>query len=70
MTEDIDGDSSGYSTNTSWNQTTTKEERVFILGATEDTSDSDTSLDSTTAKWLLKKFRKKKKQLLKSNKAY
>ena len=33
-------------------------------------SDSDTFADLTTAKRLLKKFRKKKKQLLKSNKAY
>ena len=36
------------------------------MGATADASDSDTSLDPTTAKRLMKK----NKQLLKSNKAY
>ena len=63
MTEDSDADSS-------WKKYTTKEERVFIMGAMADVPDSDTSLDSITAKRLLKKFRNKKKQLIKSNKAY
>ena len=62
-----DGYSSCYSTNTSWwKKDTIKEERIFIMGATADASDSDTSLDPTTAKRLMKK----NKQLLKSNKAY
>ena len=71
MTEDSDGDSSGYSTDTSWKQNTSKEERVFIMGSTADASASDASLDPTIAKRFLKKFSEEKmKQLLKSNKAY
>ena len=70
MTEDSDNESSGYSTDTSWKKNTTQEERVFLMGATADASDSDTSMDSSTAKRLLKKFRKKKKHLTKSNTAY
>ena len=71
VTEDSDDDSSGYSTNTSWKKNITQEERLFIMGATTDVSDSDTtSLDPTKAKKLLIKKFEKKKQLLKSNKAY
>ena len=70
MTEDSDDESSGYSTDTSWKKNTTQEERVFIMGATTDASDSETSIDPSTAKQLLKKFRKKKKQFTKSNKTY
>ena len=70
MTKDSDGDDGGYSTNTSWKKHTTQEERVFIMGTTADASDSDTSIDSSTAKRLLKKFRKKKKQFTKANKTY
>ena len=43
---------------------------LFIIGATADASDSETSIDASTAKRLLKKFRKKKKQFTKSKKAY
>ena len=64
--EDLDSDSCGYSI--SWIKDITKEEQVFIMGVTAVALDSDTSFDATTAKMLLKKFRKKK-QLLKSNKA-
>ena len=71
MAEDSDNKSSGYSTDTScWKKNTTQEESVFIMGATADASDSETSIDPSTAKQLLKKFRKKKKQFTKSNKAY
>ena len=51
-----------YLTDTSWKKKTTKEERAFVMGATADVSDSDASVDSATAKKLLKKFRKKKKR--------
>ena len=71
MTEDSDdGEASGYSTDTSWKKNTTQEERVFIMGATMDASDLETSIDSSTTKRLIKKFRNKKKQFTKSNKAY
>ena len=56
-----DSESDKYSTNTSWKKKTTKEEMAFVMGATADVSDSDASVDSATAKKLLKKFRKRKK---------
>ena len=67
MTEHNGNDSSGSSTDTSLKKNTTKEESVFIMGATADASDSDTLLNPSTPKRLLKKFRKKK-QLINSNK--
>ena len=66
MTEDSDGDSSGYLTDTSWKKHTTQEVRVFIMGATAAASGSETSIDPLTAKRLLKKFTKKKRQFTKS----
>ena len=63
MTKDSDGNSSGYSTHTSWKKHSTKEERrVFIMGnATVDASDPDTLINPYTAKRLLKNFRKRRK---------
>ena len=40
------------------------------MGATADVSDSNTSVDPSTAKRLLKKFCKKKKQFSQSQKTY
>ena len=51
-----------YSTDTSWKKKTTREEQAFVMGATADVSDSDASVDSATARELLKKYRKKKKR--------
>ena len=42
MINKSDGDSSGYSTYTSWKKHTTQEERVFLIGTTADASDSNT----------------------------
>ena len=57
-----DSESEEYSTDTSWKKKATREERAFVMGATADVSDSDASVDSSTARKLLKKFRKKKKR--------
>ena len=50
--------------------TTQEEERVFIMGATVDALDANTSMDPSTAKRLVKKFREKKKQLINSKESY
>ena len=52
-----DKDSNSYTTDTSWKQNIAKEERIFSMIAT-DASDSNTSVDSLTAKKLLKNFQK------------
>ena len=67
MTEYSDDDSSGYSTDTSWKKNT-RRKGIHHIGVIADASDSDTSLDPTTAKRLIKKLRKMKKQLI--NKSY
>ena len=65
MKEDSDGDYSGYSTDTSSKKHTTQEERAFIVCTTADASESDTSLEPSAARRLLRI-----KQLVKSNKSY
>ena len=57
-----DTEEEAYSTDTSWKKKTTREERAFVMGATADVSDSDASVDSATARKLLKRYRKKKKR--------